>query len=188
MPISRAEAILHPVRMRMLQTLATGLDGRAMTAREIGALLPEVAQASIYRHLARLVDAGVVEVVEERRVRNTIERVYALPNGAAVLSQDQMSGMSREEHMHSFTTFVAGLLGDFARYLERSSLDFERDGVGYRELVLNLSDDEMAEFTRAVSAAILPYLKIKPADHRRRRVLASIVIPVDERSLSDEQS
>ncbi len=188
MPMSKADAILHPVRMRILQTLATGLSGRTMTAREIGQVLPDVAQASIYRHLARLVDADVVEVVEEHKVRNTIERVYGLPNGAAVLTRDEMLGLSRAEHLHYFTTFMAGLLGDYARYLERADVDFVRDGVGYRELILNLSDDEMVEFTGAVSDVILPYLKLEPAAHRRRRVLASIVIPVDESSGADERS
>lgn len=72
--------MLHPVRLRILQAFR----GRsAMTARELAERLADVPQATLYRHLGALTDGGVLRVVEERRVRGAVERVFALPEEAA---------------------------------------------------------------------------------------------------------
>ena len=78
-----ADVILHPVRMRIISTLFK----RRLTTQQIGRALPEVAQATLYRHLSRLMQAGVVAVVALRPVRGVTEKVYALaedkPAGSA---------------------------------------------------------------------------------------------------------
>lgn len=64
--------LLHPLRMRVV--LVLGAD--ALTTKQIHQRLPDVAQASLYRAIARLVDAGVIVVVERRRRGGALERVY----------------------------------------------------------------------------------------------------------------
>lgn len=186
MPSTRADTILHPVRMRIIQRLAAGVSGRRMTPQEIGSELPEVPQATLYRHLKRLTEAGVVEIVDERAVRGTTERVFALPHGGALLGPDDFKTMSRDDHMRYFTTFVAGLLGDFARYLERRTIDLARDGVGYRQLALYLTDDELAELVQAMNAALVPYATNGPGSGRKRRMLTTLLIPTDDPEEPDQ--
>src|SRR5438477_12246920 len=110
---SRADLILHPVRMRLIVTLAR----RQLTARQLSELLPDVPQATLYHHLGILTRAGLLRVVSERRVRGTIEKLYALADDSAILGQAELANASREDHLRYFTVFVASLLGDFARYL-----------------------------------------------------------------------
>ncbi len=178
--LSKADAILHPVRIRIVRSLASGASGRRLTARQIGEELPDVSQATLYRHLKGLVEIGVVEIVDQHDVRGTVERVYGLPVGGAVLDADDVRHLSRDEHMRYFTTFAAGLLGDFARYLQRDSIDFARDGVGYRQEVFYLSDDEMAEFLRNLGSVVMPVLQNGPAPGRKRRMLTTVMMPTDE--------
>lgn len=45
----------------------------------------DVPPASLYRHVARLVDAGVLAVVAERRVRGAVERTHVLRTSAATV-------------------------------------------------------------------------------------------------------
>jgi len=73
--VSTADLLLHPVRLRIVQAF---LGDRALTTGELRAELPDVPPASLYRHIARLVDAGVLGVVSERRVRGAVERTYIL--------------------------------------------------------------------------------------------------------------
>jgi hypothetical protein len=101
-----------------------------------------------HRHVARLVDAGVPAVVAERRVRGALERTYVLRVAAATVGLDEISAMSADDHRQAFMAFVAGLLGDFDRYLARGEIDFLRDGVGYRMTALWLDDDEHREMLR----------------------------------------
>ena len=51
------------------------------------------------------------------------------------------------------------------------------DGVGYRQVPLELSDQEFAELAGRLDAALAPVLQNAPADGRRRRMLTTIVMP-----------
>jgi DNA-binding transcriptional ArsR family regulator len=171
---SRADLILHPVRMRLLVALAR----RQLTAGQLTELLPDVPQATLYHHLGLLTRAGLLHVVSERPVRGTVEKRYALADDTAVLSAADLAHASREDHLRYFTLFVASLLADFARYLQQDApLDFVADGVGYRETPFYLSDEEFAQAAAAVNHALLPFLGNQPAPHRRRRLFATIVFP-----------
>src|SRR5258708_12373736 len=75
MAMTKADLIIHPGRLRIIQAFG---GGRRLTAQELAALVPDIPRASLYRHLNLLVDAGVLAVVEERPVRAIQERVYSL--------------------------------------------------------------------------------------------------------------
>jgi len=173
MPSSTADLILHPIRLRIIQAVV----GRSLTPKEIGSALSDVPQATLYRHVNKLADAGILHVVEERPVRGTVERVYALAEGAADLGGRDLADVSKDEHMRYFATFVSTLLNDFGRYLETSDLDFEADGVGYRQAPLYLSDEEFAKLIATLTREIEPLLAQGPAPGRRRRILSTVVIP-----------
>jgi hypothetical protein len=53
-----------------------------------------VPAASLHRHVARLVDAAVLTVVAERRVRAAVERTRVLRLSAAQLSPAEVAAMS----------------------------------------------------------------------------------------------
>jgi DNA-binding transcriptional ArsR family regulator len=171
---ARADLILHPVRMRLLVTLAR----RQLTARQLSELLPDVPQATLYHHLGILTRAGLLRVVSERQVRGTVEKLYALANDNAALSSADLANASRDDHLRYFTLFVTTLLGDFARYLRQDApIDLLADGVGYHEVPFYLSDEEFAQAAAAVNQALLPFLNNQPAPHRRRRLFSTIVFP-----------
>ena len=167
--------ILHPQRLRLIRALARGV----LTTKQLGMLVPDIAQATLYRHLATLLDAGVIEVVAEQPVRGVVERSYSLVQGAAVLSGDDLTGASRDDHFRYFSIFATGLLAQFDRYLTRDSIDLEADGVGYQEGVLNLTDDEFVTFIASLSSLVLPLTKNEPGGGRTPRLLSTVVFPLD---------
>jgi DNA-binding transcriptional ArsR family regulator len=174
MAASRADLIMHPVRIRLLSTLAR----RQLTARQLSELLPAVPQATLYHHLGILTRANLLRVVSERQIRGTTEKLYALADDSAILGRAELGNAPREDQLHYFTIFVASLLDDFARYLQQDApIDPDVDGVGYRQTPLYLSDEEFAQAVADVSQALLPYFNNQPSPHRRRRLFAMIVLP-----------
>ncbi|MEU5696096.1 helix-turn-helix domain-containing protein [Actinosynnema sp. NPDC020468] len=171
---TRPELILHPVRMRIIMALAA----RRHTAKELRALLPDVAQASLYRHLSELRENAVVTVVAERREHGGAEQVYALSTGAAQLAGRDLENATVEDHFRYFAAFAANLIGDFSRYLARGEPDLESDGVGYREVVLHVTDEEFADFLRGFAELVGPLLRNEADPTRTERRLATVTFPV----------
>jgi hypothetical protein len=174
---SSADLLLHPVRLRIVQAF---LGERPLTTSALSAELSDVPSASLYRHVARLVDAGVLQVVSERRVRGALERTYMLRLAAASIGPDEIASMSADEHRQAFIAFVAGLLADVDRYLQREDADPLRDGVGYRLTGMWLDDAEHAELLRDLVRVLQPRLANAPRKGRRRRILATVLLLGDD--------
>jgi DNA-binding transcriptional ArsR family regulator len=171
------DLLLHPVRIRIVQALA---GGRRLSPGELADVLTDVPAATLYRHINTLADAGVLAVVEERPARGTPERVYALLEDAVGPPPEDLAHATQEDHMRWFTMFVASLLGDFGRYLAGGRTDFVADGVGYRQVPLELSDQEFAELAGRLNAAFAPVIGNRPEPGRRRRMLTTIVMPTEQ--------
>jgi DNA-binding transcriptional ArsR family regulator len=175
MGTSKSDVILHPQRMRLIRAIAPG----ELTAKQLAVLVPDIPQASLYRHLGILLEAGVVEVAAERSVRGIIERSYSLVEGAAVLTGADLAEATREDHARYFSIFATGLIAQFSTYLERESIDLEADGVGYREMVLQLTDDEFAQLATSLSSVLLPAAMNEAGGGRTPRLLATVFLPLE---------
>jgi hypothetical protein len=121
----------------------------------------------------------VLAVVAERRVRGAVERTYVLRASRARIGVDELAAMSREEHRQAFLAFLAGLIGDFDRYLAREAIDPLRDGATYNLAGMWLDDAEMAELGRELAIVLQPRLANEPGDGRTRRILATVLLPGD---------
>ncbi len=168
-----ADLLLHPVRLRIVQAF---LGDRALTTSQLSAELSDVPAASLYRQVARLVDAGVLQVVAERRVRGAVERTYVLRLAAASIGPAEAAAMTADEHRQAFMAYVAGLLADVDRYLQRGDIDLLRDQVTYQMAGLWLDDAEYAELLRDLVRVLQPRLANAPGKGRRRRILATVLL------------
>ena len=171
---SSAQLILHPIRLRIIQAM---LGGRQRTTSQLAEELADVAPATLYRHVGTLAKAGVLEVVGERRARGAVERTYGLHLDAASVSPTELEQMSPTDHRRAFLGFVAGLLAQFDAYLTGGDVDLVRDGAGYRQVALWLSDAELASLMAEVRAAFARVAEQGPAQGRRRRDVVTLVIP-----------
>src|ERR1700753_1993530 len=85
--------------------------------------------------------------------------------------------MTPEEHGSAVLAYVAGLLGDFDRYLSTEPEDPTRDGAGSRVAARGLTDAELADYQRDLAAITAPRLGNGPGEGRRRRMLYSVMLP-----------
>jgi hypothetical protein len=177
MSMASADLLLHPVRLRIVQAF---LGDRALTTSQLRGELDDVPPASLYRHVAKLVQAGVLQVVSERRVRGAVERTYVLRLSAAAIGIDELERMSDDEHRQAFTAYVAGLLAAFDRYLARPDKDYLRDGVSYRLAAFWLDDEEFAQLGRELLRVFGPPLANPPRPGRKRRILATVSLLGDD--------
>lgn len=175
----KVDAIIHPVRLRILLTLA----GEEMTTQDIAEKMADVPISSLYRHLKLLLDEEIIAIADTRLVKGVQEKVYRVAQ-STFLGPADLSGLSPEEHMQFFTNYVLTLLQGFQDYLDRAggkgeSIDMLADRVGYTEVAFWADDAEFDAFGRELNQAVVPLLKQKKAPGRRRRKLATIIFPLE---------
>lgn len=175
--MASADLLLHPVRLRVVKAF---LGDRALTTSQLAAELDDVPAGSLYRHVALLTKAGILQVVAERPVRGTVERTYTLRMAAAQIQPNEARAMTLDDHAQAFVAYIAGLMGDFDRYLASGPADPVADGATYRVAAMWLSDGEFAELAREMIAVIAPRLANPPAPDRRRRMLYTVVLPAPQ--------
>ena len=169
--------LLHPVRIRIVHALS---GRRTRTTAELCAVLPDVPKTTMYRHVGLLAEAGVLEVVGERRVHGAVERRYRLRRSRAVIDPDAAASMSLDEHRDGFVAAVTALLAEFNAYLDREHADPTADSVSYRQFPVWLDRDELADLIEGVRRAIAPKLENTPAPGRSPYLLSTILFPTEE--------
>ncbi len=181
-PHSATEAILHPARLRILMDIG----GRERTPSEIQRALPDISQASLYRHLNRLLKAGVLKIAREIPARGAVEKVYALADsGAADIDRATLGEISREAHLRYFTGFVSALLAQFRLYAQQETVDFQADGAGYRTEGLHFSPEEEQTFRQSLNN-LIETARENPLTPERRRLLVTLIqIPAPDNAKED---
>jgi DNA-binding transcriptional ArsR family regulator len=165
--------------MRILQSL---FDADPLTTAQLRERLPDIAPATMYRHIALLTEAGVLEVVEEKRVRGTVERSYRVCKEEAVVDPAARAAMTREDHQRAYATFAASLMTDFDRYFAHEDADPSSDGVVYRQAAVWLTEEEFAAMVEEIENAVLSRVGKPRDDGRVRRVVSLVVVPDNPRA------
>ena len=169
------DLLLHPVRWSIVQRAM----GREVTTTQLRAELPDVSTTSLYRQITTLLDAGVLHVVREERVRGAIERTLALrpTEGLRAAGVDEAEAMSPEQHRVGLSLLLAQTARDLERSIERGDLVERTDELSYGQTALYVSPEELPGLQAALDSALAPYLTPDGAEGRRRIMLSVVAIP-----------
>ncbi len=161
------DVIMNPVRQRIVQYLLLHARG---TAGEIGAELSDVPRPSLYRHLKVLLEAGCIEVVEQKPVRGAVERTYALvAQPLQDATQQQVQQLVQGTILH--------IAGEFASYFAGADPDPQRDLLSVSTSTLLLSDQELMEMFGRIGQVLNDYIQNKPTAERKARSITLISAP-----------
>ncbi len=173
------DLLLHPVRLRIVHAMS---GGRLRTTNELCLELTDVPRTSVYRHVGILVDAGVLEVADERRVHGAVERRYFLRRDRAVIDQETAAAMTPEDHRRTFALAMSVLLTELNAYLDRPEADPIADSVAYTQFVLWLTDQERDRLVSQVVAAISAVRDNGASADRRPYLISPILIPTEPKT------
>ena len=132
-----AEVFMNPVRQRIIQYLLVHEKG---TVKEMKKELSDIPSASLYRHIKILNDHEFLVVVEENKIRGTVENVYRLNRDA--LEVDDESGTAVQMSL-------LGLCAAFAKYFSGGHADPRKDLLMLTSCTLTLTDEDFIKIGRA---------------------------------------
>ncbi len=169
------DLVFHPVRMRLI----TAISGQQLTTRQVLKVIPDVPQATLYRHIGALIRGGVLEVVERRKIRGVEERLLRVKSPPSVTPRD-LQGKTNAELEQMGIVFVSGLLSDIRRYLHgKKKADPFRDGVQLSKVTLQLSDAELAALDGKIQKLIMAAVKQPGGASRKGRIFSYLIVPAE---------
>lgn len=164
---SSTDALLHPVRLRLVAALAAG----PRTPSQLSQALPDIPSATLYRQLGKLVEAGAATISATRPVRGAVERTYSLTLGAAA-GEDAHAALRR-----AFLGEVAAQLQAFEAWLADPAADPRRDRAAFGHETLWLSDEELEMVQEGLDEALARARAYGKAPWRKPRMIATAVLP-----------
>jgi DNA-binding transcriptional ArsR family regulator len=176
--VDTVDLLLHPIRLRVVHAFA---GGRTLTTAELGERLRDVPKTTLYRHVGMLAAAGLLEVTGEERVHGAVERTYRLNRARTRISPQDAAAMTPDDHRHGFAAAMAALLADFNAYLDQPTADPTADMVGYVQVPMWLSTEEIAAMAEQVRAMLVSKIDNAPEPGRRLYLLSPILFPIDQR-------
>lgn len=173
--MSTVDLLLHPVRLRIVQSM---LGRPSITTRQLADALPDVAPATLYRHVGALVDGGVVRVAAEQQVRGAVERTLTLDPAQVSVDPDDAENAHPDALRAGFLAFLASLAGAFDTYIDGPRGTLTDDLAGFRQVAITATDDEWRAAIGAINAAIAPLVtRTEHPETARRRLFATVSMP-----------
>lgn len=174
---SRFELLVHPVRLQILH--AFGVGDKALTHDELVARLGGMSLDRLETHLRILVDSGIITLTGE----GPEARYRVVPEERRIQPADVLSA-TPADHLRYFTTFVAGLIDNFARCTRRTPFDPAGSGTSYRQVTLYLNTGELQRVVDEFETIFSREIENPPGGDRRPMVVTRIIMP--EAPLTEE--
>lgn len=166
------DVVNHPVRMRIFQAL----HGTQLSINQLAQLLPDVPKPSLYRHINRMLDAGVVEVASTRLVNGIEERFFTSAQG--LIDPDEINtpdGLEKfADHVSLYGSLVAQ---DLAQYL-LSKGEPDLDNIAARDYVFYATEEETLQLRETIFDLLARMEQNPPAPGRIQRRMWVITHPL----------
>ncbi len=171
-PLSKAKALLHPLRAQIV----VALHDRPLTPRQIAAQIETAPLGTVYRHINLLMDAGIIEVVRERRVYGTLERQFALKESAEYITEQERQNLTGEEIVGLVAALAGVVQTAFIRYVQTEPLPPSAGELACVVRSLYLTAEEYAAF-REQFVSLLGKTGRQPAPGFERRIVGFFSVP-----------
>lgn len=169
--------ITNPVKCKLL--LEIHAQGK-VTAKRLADIYSDIPQATLYRYLKKMLNDGILQVVEETQVRGTVEKTYALSAHAGQDMEAMVEENSGELYMQYFMQYIMGFARQFQTYCQAPDINIKEDMTGFSLAPLYLSDEELTSLVEDISRRIEQVKGNGPRPDRRLRTLGLIVSPPEK--------
>jgi DNA-binding PadR family transcriptional regulator len=141
--------------------------------------LRDVATSSLYRQLAKLREAGVLQVVAERKARGAVERTYALgERGATVFDAQTLASTPVKTLRSTVRNLLTTLLTDVTSFIESAQFRKRPASILAGAYACDLTDEDYRKAAEGMHRAIISAKKRSAGSSKAvRRVFYAIALP-----------
>ncbi len=159
--------MLNPTRMRIVQTLASR---EKMTANEVCETISDVPRTTLYRHINILIEANVLVVVEEKKIRGSLERTLSL-NVVELNNHNTSENIPEQAFKFFMNTYTK-----FEKYFNRDNFVPGTNKIFFNNTVMMMDDHEFDLFLSELQALLIKY-HYETSSNRKPRDISIISAP-----------
>ena len=148
-----------------------------MTARQLSEIYVDIPSATLYRSLKKMTADEIPQVVEENRIRGTVEKVYSITGKWQVDAEKMVEDNNGPMYLLLFTRFIMGLSEEFAEYAAREGIDLLRDGSGFTVAPVWATTEELTAAITGIGEILGPLVENKKTPERSLHSIAIITTP-----------
>lgn len=172
------KVLMNPIRIKIFLYI---LNNQQATTAVLAKILPEVPQASLYRHISKMVKEDILCIQSENKIRGVYEKIYVIKNNPLTDMEKIVEDKDREQLFKICYSFTMSILMNFDGYLNQEDFDLKDDKVGFRSTPMYMSDDESDDFLKGMHELISKYSSNEVSDGRRLRQYSYAFLPADEK-------
>lgn len=175
---NKVEILMHPVRIKICQALLRNKE-QGLTPLEMVKILKDVPQATLYRQIQILVDAGIISVIHEKKVKSVSEKYYAINENEMKINGDEWSQVSIEEKLDYISYYQLLLMTQYKNYLEKIEQENQKEDQSTFSVVeLKLDENHFTQFQNELNELMTKYFHATNSDpDAPARTVAITIIP-----------
>jgi len=164
----------NPVKAKLILEIQ---EQGQVTTGQLTEKFSQIPQATLYRYVKKMLTDGLLKVVEERPVRGTVEKIYALgfdfiDNNKKVIEENDGNA-----YFQMATLYMLGILTEFKEYADRTNIDLLGDCSGFSHVPVYATTEELTETLMKIKDVLSPLINNTPGGERRLRNLCIITTP-----------
>ncbi|MFD9625686.1 helix-turn-helix domain-containing protein [Peribacillus muralis] len=155
--VNKAEVLMHPVRIKISQVLMRNKE-HGMTPLEMVKTIEGVPQATLYRHIQAMLDAGIIRVIKEKKVKSVSEKYYALNEMEATIHAEDWKKASTEKKLDYVSLYQLSLMTQYQSYLKKlEEQNGKEDRATFSIVELKLAEDRYMQFQNELNELMTKY-------------------------------
>ena len=127
----------------------------------------EIPQATLYRHLKKMLGDGIIKVIDENQIRGTVEKVYALGFDYDKSLKSIAEENDGEAYLQIVTQNMLGILNEFQEYTSKANINLAGDGSVFSVAPVYTTVEELTEALIKIGD-VLSSLKDNQPDGKRK--------------------
>ncbi|WP_343250548.1 helix-turn-helix domain-containing protein [Diplocloster hominis] len=171
------DAFVNPVKSKLLLEIYTH---QKITTKELSAAFPDIPQATMYRHMNRMLKDGLIEVVEENKIRGVTEKVYGIAFDFDSVGKQLFEKNPGTTLLQMFTQYMMAFLQEFKDYSRRDHINPEQEPFSFTVCPCYASPEEIKDALTRIGEILTPLIQNPSTPDRKMHSFGVILTPPKE--------
>ena len=166
--------ISEPLSSKLLTEI---YEQKQVTTADLLKKFSNISQATLYRHLKKMLNDDVIKIVEENHIRGTVEKVYALNYDISASWKNMRDSNDSKKLMQYINYSLFGILKEFREYTAKEDIDIKGDGTGILIAPIYATFEELDSARNKFFEILKELESNKPHGERKLYNICTVITP-----------